>query len=253
MNPRLKIAAVLGSVVLAVIGVATGKTFFSKSGPVPHALVLSDWSGSASADCGSVVALARQQMQLLKDQSGSTITVSVTGDEATANEPRYVGTFAIPVSERAVEGTKIVGRRQEELLSQIGNRCRQMPIARKSSIFLGLKDGVEQLKSKGCGQQSGCLLFAKSDLQENAEPLIAAALKGGERRPSKLPNPIDNRGIKISICGIAETKGLVKDDAGASKQLTRNRDAQQFELIRKVWSSLFAAPELVTYSAFCSE
>lgn len=252
MNPRLKIAAVLGIVALAVIGVATGKTFFLKSGPVPHALLLSDWSSSAPADCASVVAMARQQMQLIKARSGSTITVSVTGDEATANEPRYVGTFAIPVSERAVEGTKIVGRRQEELLSQIDDRCRQMPVARKSSIFLGLKNGVEQLKGKGCDQRSGCLLFLKSDLQENVEPQIAAALKGKES-PSKLPNPIDNRGIKISICGIAETKGLVKDADGAPKQLTRNRDAEQFDLIRMVWSSLFAAPDLVTYSAFCSE
>jgi hypothetical protein len=112
-----------------------------------------------------------------------------------------------------------------------------------------LKSGVEQLRGKGCDEKAECAVFVRSDLQENVEPQIKAALGGAV--VTKLPAPIDNRGVRISICGIAETRGRIDEGNGRSRQFTRNRDAERFDLIRQVWGRMFAEPRLVTFSSFC--
>lgn len=251
MSPKLKILLVLGIVTFGLLSFALAKTFLIEKVPVPHALVLFDSSDSVLGNCSSVAVLSRVAFKLPQMQSGSTLTISATGGESTANEPRMTGTYLVPISNKAFEGEKQGKQKQEDLLTDIKEKCDQTPAAKTSSIFLGLKSGVEQLKSKGCNDKANCIVFVQSDLQENVEPQIKAAINGSKAGASKLPAPIDNRGIRVTICGISETKGLVKESNGNSRQLTRNRNAERSDLIRQVWGGLFTEPQLVTFSSFC--
>lgn len=252
MNPKLKIVCILSVLTVGLISFALAKTFWFERPSIPHSLNLSDWSGSTPGDCESVIALSRQSMKLPQMRRGSTMTVAVTGDETTANEPRTLGAYTLPISDKAFEGAKLINEKQNEMLTEIKGKCGRVPSAKKSSIFLGLKSGVEQLKSVGCNEKADCTIFVKSDLQENIELQIKSAIDGNKASLSKLPAPIDNRGIRITICGIAETKGLTKEPNGKSRQMTENRNAARFDLIRQIWSQLFTQPELVTFSSFCS-
>ncbi|CAN5296236.1 hypothetical protein BH20ACI2_BH20ACI2_02130 [soil metagenome] len=249
MSPKLKILFVLGILTFGLLGYALAKTFLVGKSPVPHSLVLVDSSDSVLGNCASVAVISLQVFKLPQMQPGSTLTISSTGDESTANEPRKIGTYPVPVSNKAFEGVKQAKQRQEDVLAEIKNSCEQMPSAKASAIFLGLKNGIELLKSKGCNDKANCTAFVRSDLQENVEPQIKAAISGG--KVTKLPAPIDNRGIHVAICGIAETKGLVKELNGKARQLTQNRNAESSDLIRQVWRALFAEPQLVTFSSFC--
>lgn len=251
MNPKLKILFVLGALTIGLVGFALAKAFLFEKTPVPNSFVLLDWSDSTPDDCAAAVGLSRSGFTLPQMQRGSTVTLAVTGDESTANEPRSLGTYPVPISDKVFEGAKKNNQKLEDILSEIRGKCEQIPPVKKSSIFLAFKNAVAQLRSQGCGVKANCAILAKSDLQENVEPEIKAALRGNKASLSKLPAPIDNRGIRVTICGIAETKGLVNEPNGKSRQLTQNRNAASFDLIRQVWGGLFTEPQSVTFTSFC--
>ncbi len=251
MNSKFKLLVLIGGLITGLLGFALAKSFLFEGAPTPHSLVLYDRSGSAQGTCQSVASLSLNAMKLTQMQKGSTVTVVVTGDELTANEPVTLGSYLVPISDKAFEGKDAAVQKQNVILAEINNKCSEFSAAKKSPVFLALKGSVEQLRSLGCDEKAGCVLFVKSDLQENAEPEIKAAMSGSTAALTKLPKPIDNRGINVRICGIAETQGLVKDNDGASRRMTKSRSALASDLVRQVWASLFIDPANVSFSSFC--
>lgn len=251
MNSKFKLLFLIGGLITGLLGFALARTFLFERAHIPHSLVLYDRSGSAQGTCGSVVSLSLNAMKLPQMQKGSTVTVVITGDELTANEPVTLGSYVVPISDKVFEGKDDAVQKQNEILAEINGRCSQFSAARKSPVFLAMKSSIEQLRSLGCDEKTGCVLFVKSDLQENAEPEIKAAVGGSRAALTKLPKPIDNRGISVRICGIAETQGLVKDKDGTSRQMTKNRSALASDIVRQVWVSLFIDPANVSFSSFC--
>jgi hypothetical protein len=252
MNHKHKILLILGAFALITLGIAVFSTIFAGEQDIAHAVVINDWSQSTASYCSKTVELGRKAINSPQMEQGSTVTFLLTGDAATANEPRNLGTFRVPVSMKALEGEQTSAEEQEKILTAVKAKCEQTPPAQTSSIFLAVKSGVELLRNNGCKSSSDkCQMFVHSDLQENAEPQIKAALNGNAQAFKKLPAPIDNRGIRLTICGIAETKGTITENKKARK-LTTNRTAQQSDLIRQVWSGLFAEPQAVSFSPFCS-
>ncbi|MFN0278664.1 MAG: hypothetical protein ACKVRN_08680 [Pyrinomonadaceae bacterium] len=254
MNPRLKMLFVFGAFATALIAfVVVKKVIEGKPPAVSHSFVLGDISDSMPDGCSSLAALSKRAIESPDMQQGSTVTVAVTGDDTTANEPKTLGTYPVPTSIKAVEGTKVLGQKRNELLEKITGKCAGVSALNKSSIFLGIKNGVEQLRSQNCNEKNRCSVFVKSDLQETADKKIEAALSGNKAAMSHLPTPINNEGISITICGIAETRGLVKEQDGKSRRMTQNRTGERSDLIRDVWGRLFTTPALVSFSAFCVE
>ncbi|HEX8567000.1 MAG TPA: hypothetical protein VF648_15260 [Pyrinomonadaceae bacterium] len=252
MNHKHKILLILGAFALITLGIAVFSTIFAGEQEIAHAVAIDDWSESTPGDCFKTVELGRKAINSPQMEQGSTVTFLLTGDAATANEPRSLGTFPIPVSAKVLEGEQTSAKEQEKILSTIKAKCEQALPAQTSSIFLAVKSGAELLRNKGCKPNSAkCQMFVKSDLQENVEPQIKAALNGNAQALKKLPAPIDNRGIHLTVCGIAETKGTVTENK-KERKLTPNRTAQQSDLIRQIWSGLFLEPQSVSFNPFCS-
>lgn len=252
MNTNLKLGIVILSLAALVVCSAVIATIFVPKEIVPHEVVVGDGSISGDGGCTGLISLGKEAMNNPALKNGSTITFMMTSDKETANEPRSLGTYSIPYSERAVERADTITKKKEEILEQVKTRCEQLQPVKASSIFLSLKDAAEQLRHAGCDSKTGCYVYIRTDLQENVEPQIKAAINGDAKALTKLPKPIDNSGITISICGIAVTKGETKEPNGKTRQLTQNRNANKSDLIRQVWNKMFTEPELVKFRPFCS-
>lgn len=250
MKSQLIMACVLGFSAVILVGIALVYTIVFGKQEKAHVLVLNDYSQSADVNCNAIVEQGEKAFSLPEMERGSTVTFLFTGDQTTANEPRTLGSFPVPVAEKALEGRQKTVAEQEKILQAVKTKCEQTKPAQKSAIFLGFKAGIEQLRGQGCEIKGKCRILSRTDLQENAEPQIRAALGGDVKAMQKLPAPLDNRGIKIDICGIAETRGTVTEK-NKTKQLTQNRYAQQADQIREVWRKLFTEPQTVNFSAFC--
>ncbi|MBS1876651.1 MAG: hypothetical protein JSU00_25780 [Acidobacteria bacterium] len=167
-------------------------------------------------------------------------------------EPRLIGTFDLPVDNRVIEARQGVEKRRSRFLSNVWKRCDLAQGAELSSIFLGIRRGVEHLQSLGCGEDNACYLYVSTDGEENANTQIKSALdRSADERP--LPAPIRNNGIHVVICGVAETVGLQQRNAGYTRQLTRRRDPQRADRLREVWLALFAKPDLVRLEPYCQK
>src|SRR2546423_11890511 len=78
---------------------------------------IQDPSDSIANDCGRITGLTERALAMIQTGSGSTITLFALGDEATANEPRLLGEFKIPIIRRVIEGQRASARETEALLT----------------------------------------------------------------------------------------------------------------------------------------
>lgn len=218
---------------------------------VDHYGVVHDSSDSFTGKCLAVVASAEQVNAQPNLSPASTFSVVTLGDESTANEPRLLATYSIPRTRQVIEGLHADARHQQAMYKDLWNKCILVQPVSVSPIFLAVKQSVAFLQAKGCAQNSHCLLSVHSDLEENVERAIRERIRTG-RAAGVLPAPIDNRGITVSFCGLAETAGLRGDASGHQTRKTAPRDPDREDRIRQTWRSLFTSPENVTFSPYCS-
>jgi hypothetical protein len=220
--------------------------------PATHALIIDDSSDSTPSDCESMAGIFRRAIRLPGINKHSTITVLLTGDERTANEPRRWAEYKAPDTRYVIEGRRKVEQQQNDLVADLFTRCSQTPVTKVSPIYLALKRGVEQLQSIAGADGSALYLFIKTDGEETAEPQIKAALRAAPGSKLQLPAPIRNEGVHIFFCGMAETLGQVSTGGnGNSRQLSRQRDSQRVDRACEVWTALFSVPTLVTFEPYC--
>jgi hypothetical protein len=213
------------------------------------------WDSSTSSDnrCSEIVRINELAIKKQPTNSATKLAVFLTGDQQTANEPRGLGSFNVPLKVKLTQGNTAIETEQNRIVNEVKSKCEQLPPATASSIFLAFKRAVEYLKNLGCDDTSGCEILAQTDLQENADAQIKAVLSGASKDFKNLPAPLNNQGITIKICGVSQTKGLVIDKKGNKTQLTQNRNASRVDFIQEVWKKLFTHPELVVFSSYCSE
>ncbi len=104
------------------------------------------------------------------------LTVLVLGDEATANEPWQLGRYFIPATRKVLEGRTANLKRQEAVLHDIWNKCQTIRRTTVSPIYLGVTQGVADLRAHGCKWTSSCQVLVDSDLEENVERSIKGHL-----------------------------------------------------------------------------
>ncbi len=218
----------------------------------PHFEIVADLSLSHAQGCESLLGLANQALSEARVSQGSTLTILVLGDVATANEPRRLGSYSIPTTRKVLEGRTAKLRRQQTLLAEIARQCGTIHATSISPIFLGVKQAVADLRARGCTEASQCQIFVDSDLEENVEPPIKASLNGAVSRRHKLPPPVENEGIEISFCGLAVTAGRIVDPSGREIHRALPRDAKRDERLRQTWQALFTKPELVKFEPYCT-
>jgi hypothetical protein len=221
----------------------------------PHAVaqfgIIQDTSDSIPADCGRVIGLTERALGMPETGEGSTISLFTLGDKATANEPRLLGEFRVPVIHLVIEGQRATAREKQELLSKIKDRCGDASEIQVSPIFQAVKRGVEHLQTVGDAGDSRHL-FVQTDGEETENLQIRRALNDEPGVKDKLPFPIQNRGVNVIFCGMAETVGEVAGNDNRVQQKSRQRDSKRADRIREVWAQLFTSPELVRFEPYCS-
>jgi hypothetical protein len=219
---------------------------------VTHVVIVRDPSASAVDGCGSVAGLADRALTTPGLARVSTITLLAIGDEATANEPRLLGEFRVPEVRRVIEGKRAAVRQREELFAGLRARCEEARRTQVSPVFLGAKRGVERLRSVGSDADHK-ILYVQTDGEETADPQIKRALNGAPADSLKLPRPIQNDGVTVVICGLAETTGQVRGTEGKLRRLTMSRDPHRADRMTEVWKALFTNRELVSLEPYCQK
>jgi hypothetical protein len=211
---------------------------------------IQDPSDSIPTDCDRTTAVVERALTMPQTGSGSTISLFALGDETSANEPRWLAKFDIPVIRRVIEGQRVASRAKEELLANVRNRCSDLKQTRKSPIFQGLKRVVEHIQTVGSSRDSR-YLFIETDGEETENRQIINALNEAAGTQPTLPPAIENRGVNVTFCGMAETVGTVTGSDMKLHHKSKQRDSIRADRFREVWTRLFTNPELVSFEPYC--
>jgi hypothetical protein len=217
-----------------------------------HFAVVGDASLSYTGGCASVVGLAEEGLRSARLSQGSSITVLMTGDANSANEPRELARYRVPISRKVIEDRHADERRQSEILHDIAARCHAVSPASISPVFMAVKEAIAGLRAQGCRSGSHCELRVASDLEENVEPEFKAALDSRQGTKRSFGNQLDNDGIEVVFCGLATTGGGPKDASRRKVNSRRiRRDSRRQDRLQQLWSSVFKNPEGVRFEPFC--
>jgi hypothetical protein len=211
-----------------------------------HFEIVGDVSLSHLGVCESMQGLAEQVLYTQHLSPGSTLTVLVNGDRATANEPSELGSYAVPIKRIVLEGRSVSTRRQQEVLLDLRSKCRSTRRTTISPIFIATKQALADLRAQGCREAAHCKLFVDSDLEENVEPSIENRLRSA-KAVATLATTLDNNGIDVTFCGLAVTTGRIFNSSGKETP----RDGSHDDRLREVWLSAFAESQRVTFEPFC--
>lgn len=194
-----------------------------------HVALLIDASSSKQRNCEENESIARHATSMMGVRSGSTFSILQSGDVASKLEPRLVFQESVPTSSNAgpFNGHKRARAAQDAFALRAKDACLAISQTALSPIVKAVRRAIVHLNSLGCSSESGCVLIVESDLQDNDE-----LLRMRKGTPAEL---LDNRGVRIVLCGFSET---VQDGTAM------NADA-----LISTWRALFAAP--VTFSPFC--
>ncbi len=249
MNHKLVQMIVGPAIVLGSVTFVGWRVVTVRSQRTPHYAILDDRSGSHPNGCASMLGLAEIILQNEPIAVHSTLTILVTGDKATANEPLQIARYSLHHSHRAIEGRKAAARREQQLLSDLQKKCNAAPTAPVSPIYLGVKEALADLHAQGCSDGSGCKLYVDSDAKENVEMNLRKALNGASSLNSGLPTKISNRGIKVVFCGFAVTASESTDRLHLrdAKERTPGREAR----LARAWESLFTDTADFSFEPYC--
>ena len=209
-----------------------------------HEAIIFDNSDSVPNNIHSRLGLVNLALRQ-KLSRGTMLTIMVSGDLRSQDEPRAIGRYQIPTSNRIFDGKNAIAQKREEILADLRGRFHDLPVQR-SPIFLAVKRGIEVLRSDGCISNSQCRLFVQTDGEETAEESLKSAIASRDDTKSG-SGVLHNEGITIAFCGLSETTGR-PDKRGNPPPV---HDAIRVNRIQKVWLSLFTGPELVSFAPFC--
>ena len=217
----------------------------------PQFEIVVDPSLSHPEGCEAVLSLADQALHGEGVSPDSTLTILVLGDSTTANEPWELGRYSIPVTRKVLEGKIMNLRRQEDLLSDVRHKCDGIRRTSISPVFLGVEQGIADLRARGCQETSHCRMFVDSDLEENVENSIKNRLNSDSGAPRTLPSRIDNKGIDVTFCGLAVTTGRVVDQPRRKSRAAPLRNSGREDRLRQIWLTVFTKPEAVNFEPYC--
>lgn len=205
--------------------------------PTPHVAVLNDRSDSLPHDCGAIEALGQRSLKLPFVGPKSTLALFSTTD----SEPTFVATFKLPAAKLTTESKRKQAEAEKAFFADLRHRCENLPLRQTSPLLRSIRQVVSHLKIQNRSPNAGHYLIARTDLQETAD----ASLKRLLLQPvgTKVPEnarQIDNAGINVIVCGIAEG---IPPRTGQSEY--------NIERIKEVWLALFNHPELVVLEPYC--
>lgn len=203
-----------------------------------------DPSASITQNCLGIVDISVLSRPELRDRSRLTLLAMGRGVHDT--EPKVLLNRPFPMRPNKVIGKDEKGfeREWESFRKAVQDACEGTGVTDQSPILSAVRAAVSHLRSQKCTANGKCFLVMKTDLEEDVEPSLKAAvgliLKG---KPAELPvelaRSIDNAGINIEFCGISET-------SPRRDRLRANPDA-----LSRLWRNIFTHSQLVSIKPFC--
>lgn len=219
--------------------------------PVAQFGFIQDTSDSIASDCGRMEGLTKRALSMKTTGPGSKIALLAFGTKETADEPRFLGEFEVPVIRRVIEGQRAATREQQSLLAKVRNSCKGLGETKVSPVFQALKRGVEHMQQMGNSIDER-YLFVQTDGEETENSEIKSALKSSKGKLSALSALIDNKDVHVTFCGIAETIGDASPEKGKPAHRTAMRNQHNSDRLREVWTGIFTHPELVKFEPYCT-
>jgi hypothetical protein len=172
------------------------------------------------------------------------------GKSALAPEPRPVFAAEMPVLKRDVYGEEIAQQEHLKataaLLAKVRQTCEAKDGASDSPILRLVQRGVEHLR-QSCTPTALCHLLVKTDLiEENGDRRLTAAIARAAKDddvalPAELAGSIDNAGIHVRFCGLAE---VAPRRPGTPAQAPS-------DVLKRLWTGVFTNPDMVSFEPFC--
>src|SRR5712692_4139261 len=136
---------------IASIGFIGWRVHAMRKQTVNHFAVVGDASLSYTGGCASLVGSAEELVRVSQASRGSTLTVLMTGDAASANEPRELARYLVPASRKIIEDRHANEHRQSEILRDIAAKSHAVAPASISPVFMGVKEAIASLRAQECG------------------------------------------------------------------------------------------------------
>jgi hypothetical protein len=225
---KVKMVLLYGALVGLLLGFVTWRVQ-TPPPAVPLTGILVDRSGSVPNPCSAMAGLVERQVTL----SPAELAIFATGDENNAHEPVLLSSSPVPTRQRLIKGKRRLAQEEQAFIRQLQALCNQQPAGHMSPIYLGIHHAVAHLRASGQVERR---LLVISDLRENFDRRVRKALAQPLGTKTRLPEPIDNAGITIEVCGYAQTH---------DKQLL------QTERLIEVWQRLFTDPARASFRPFC--
>jgi hypothetical protein len=200
---------------------------------------LIDRSGSDATPC---LSLARTLQGAVESLPSSGWTFFATGSTETAYEPIVMPVHSLPVHQRLIDGKQRAATQHAAFIKEVTDTCNGMPVTDSSPIFIGLKHVIAQARQRV--GKADVHVYVITDLQETVEDSIVRALKE-PHKTQRLPEPINVQGVKVQICGYAQTIGRARTNV-----MTAPRTDQNTNRLIEIWSALFTGS--VEFVPFCS-
>lgn len=237
----------LGTLCLSLMGGFVWWRLYAvtRGAPPAQAAIVFDSSKSGTVGCAQAGAVAIRLSSAPHYSPKSRVALILLGDRSNGYAGRLAGVFDIPVSTRVMEGKEAQRRRQNELAESVEKACAAAPKADRSPILSAVESAFAHLRSAGCGSGTHCTLFLVTDGEENVNPDLRAALTGSKAALKKTTGRIDNNGISVSICGLAQTR------SASPERVTRSFTPE--DRLRTVWTAVFTAPNLVSTAPYCTD
>jgi len=249
MKGNMKNLVLAVSVSTASLGFVGWRVYASKAQPIPQYEIVKDRSGSHPDGCSSLLGLADEIVRNEPASAKSQLTVLITGDGASANEPLQLARYSIPRTRKAIEGRTAGVRAQQDLLADLAHRCQAVHSTRTSPIFLAITEALADLHAQRCNQNAECQLYIDSDGEENVDRAIREVLNGAPATQHLLPNLLDNSGIRVTFCGLAVTTNGAIDYWRPTKTVVH--DESREERLQNIWHSLFTNRAMVGFAPYC--
>jgi hypothetical protein len=233
----------------ACIGFVGWRVHAMKERPSPQFEIVEDFSFSHADGCDSLGDLAKQVLDTTVATEQSTLTVLALGDQSTADEPRLIARYSIPIDNKVLETADDKVAKRRDILSDVQRKCEAYHRTTISPIFLGVTEAIADLRAHGCRSNSDCQLFVDTDLEENSNPAIRESIDG-RRGKLNLPPPIDNAGIEITFCGLA-SRGRFATRSDREARRSRPPGFGESHL-RLVWLRLFTSRDALQFEPYCA-
>lgn len=245
----MKVQNLLGLVVVVSIGVILWNMRNKKD--AGHLGVGIDPSSSVLPNCdglrSNVISIINTRAGLL---TSSTISLLEMGDDARNAEPKLHFVRPIPYPPDVIYGQnkEAFEKERQELLGQVESRCQAAKPGGNSPIYQLVKQGLAHLRSDKlrCGENRNCTYLVKTDLDEGVdadlrETLLRAASETTVDTPQSLAGSLNNEGIEVLFCGVAEVRPRREGTGSAASTDSRMR----------IWAGLFTHRDLVSFQPYC--